>query len=729
MKRPFNGLSIGLATKFNMLAISLILTTSVGISFFLVRLEIKSSYQELLNHGETIADTTSKNCELGVYTEDQASLLPAIESLSGNADILYASVLSRQGKMLVYRSFQDLAKMPDMPFEDVQGTGGMRYREVVNAQDNKRFIEIVYPVYGSGGGLADELLGGGKAGSQQAVIGYLRLGMAQESVRKRIRELLASTALFTGGFVLLSSLLTIYLSRRITRPLNRLKLATQDIAVGKYDSPLDVGTHDEIADLARSFGDMRERLRQYHSQVEERTAELTETNKQMVEEIAARKAAEEQLQHDAFHDGLTGLPNRALFQDRLEHAIAVTKRRKDFLYAVLFVDVDDFKVVNDSLGHQVGDLLLISFGKLLQGCIRPGDTVARLGGDEFAILAEDISGSGNAIAVAERIEQALTPPISIAGQDVFTTASIGIALSSAGYEQSEQVLRDADTAMYQAKASGRSRYIVFEPAMHMRVIERLHIETNLRRAVKQNEFVVYYQPILSSRTGSLAGFEALVRWVHPDRGLISPIDFIPIAEETGLIVSIDRFVLREACRQTREWLNLHGGALPIYVSVNLSNKQMQQPDLPDYVAQVLAETGLPSANLKLEITENVLIANPEFAASLLGQLRKLGISLYIDDFGTGYSSLSYLHRLPINGFKIDRSFIRRMGANGENQEIVRTILVLARDLRVQVIAEGIETPRQLEQIRDLSCEYWQGYLFSKPVDSVQAEAYLTSAKG
>jgi diguanylate cyclase (GGDEF)-like protein len=407
----------------------------------------------------------------------------------------------------------------------------------------------------------------------------------------------------------------------------------------------------------------------------------------------------------------------------------IAKRRKDYLYAVLFLDLDRFKVVNDSLGHIIGDQLLISFGRRLVDSLRPHDTIARLGGDEFAVLIEDINGLSNATYIAERIGAAMAAPFSVSGHEVFATGSIGIAVGSAEYERPEQILRDADTAMYQAKSHGRANFAVFEQGMHIHAVERLRLETDLRRAVERNEFVVFYQPIMSLKTNAVSGYEALVRWQHPDRGLLNPGDFLPMAEETGMIVTIDRIVLREACRQMQEWLLQYPDNSLAFISVNLSNKQFAQPDLVECVSRILQETGLDPAALKLEITENVIIENPEETASMLSRLKALGVRLYIDDFGTGYSALSYLHRLPIDGLKIDRSFIKRMGDHGENQQVVKTIMMLARDMNINVIAEGLETARQLEQIKALHCEYVQGYFFSKPVGSGQARSFLESPPG
>ncbi|MGB7925107.1 MAG: EAL domain-containing protein [Pyrinomonadaceae bacterium] len=436
-----------------------------------------------------------------------------------------------------------------------------------------------------------------------------------------------------------------------------------------------------------------------------------------IQDITDRKRAEQQLLHDAFHDALTGLPNRSLFMDHLKLAVGRSKRRSDCEFAVLFLDLDRFKIVNDSLGHMVGDQLLIGIARRLETCLRPGDSVARLGGDEFTILLGDIRNAAEAISVAERIKQELTLPFNIGGHEVFTTVSIGIAPSITGYERAEDMLRDADTAMYRAKSLGKTRHEVFDKAMHARAMTQLQLETDLRRAVDRQEFFLNYQPIVSLETGAIKGFEALIRWQHPEQGFISPAEFIPMAEETGMIVPIGHWVLSVACRQMKQWQEMFPSCAPLHISVNLSGRQFTQPDLIDQIKQVLSDTGLDPRSLKLEITESTVMENIDTAIDMLKQLRAIGVALSIDDFGTGYSSLSYLHRFPISTLKIDRSFVSRMADNNENTEIVRTIVMLARNLGMDVVAEGVETEEQLAQLKSLGCECGQGYLFSKPTSA------------
>jgi diguanylate cyclase (GGDEF)-like protein/PAS domain S-box-containing protein len=446
-------------------------------------------------------------------------------------------------------------------------------------------------------------------------------------------------------------------------------------------------------------------------------------------DVTDRRRAEEQLQHDAFHDALTSLPNRALFIDRLQAALArlqgaASRGHHKGMFAVVFLDVDRFKLVNDSLGHSVGDRLLIELSGALKTAVRPGDTVARLGGDEFTILLEDLETRDEAVAVAERIQAVLREPLALAGHEVFATVSIGIALSAPGYRRAEDILRDADTAMYHAKALGKSRHQVFDSSMHARARKLLQLEHDLRRAIDRREFRVHYQPIVRVEDRRIAGFEALVRWQHPERGLVPPSEFIPLAEETGLVVPLGRAVLEEACRQGADWWRAGGDGLT--VSVNLSVKQFTQPDLVEQVDAVLRESGLPSRLLKLEVTESMVMENTDAAIALLRRLKALGVHIAIDDFGTGYSSLSYLLRLPADSLKIDRSFVSGSGDPGRNANIVRTVVGLAYSLGLDVVAEGVETEEQRALLADLGCPLAQGFLFSPAVDGEAATTLLAS---
>jgi diguanylate cyclase (GGDEF)-like protein/PAS domain S-box-containing protein len=446
------------------------------------------------------------------------------------------------------------------------------------------------------------------------------------------------------------------------------------------------------------------------------------------QDITERKQAEEQLHHAAFYDSLTGLPNRALFTEHLQLTINRSKQYPEHMYGVLFLDIDRFKNINDSLGHVVGDQLLKAVAERLARCVRPEDTVSRFGGDEFAILLNGINHSADALAITERILRAIEAPFKLSGYDVFTSTSIGVALSTIGYTGTEEILRDADTAMYRAKEQGKGRLEVFDKVMHARAIARLQLENDLRHALERREFEVFYQPIMNLEEGSLSGFEALIRWQHPVRGLVSPVEFIPVAEDTELIIPIGQWVLLEACRQVREWQSAFPSEKPLTISVNLSGKQFKQPDLVGQVKRILYQTGLDPHCLRLEITESMVMEDAESAIAMLRQLRSLNVQLSIDDFGTGYSSLSYLHRFPVNILKVDKSFVMRMSIDEESLGIVETIITLASKLRMQVVAEGIETGEQWNRLKALQCQYGQGFLFSEPVPAAEAEALISNER-
>lgn len=458
-------------------------------------------------------------------------------------------------------------------------------------------------------------------------------------------------------------------------------------------------------------------------------------------DITDRKRAEQTLAHNAFHDGLTNLPNRALFIDRVQHALAMANRHANYRFAVLFIDIDEFKVLNDSLGHAAGDELLIAMGRRLTSSLRGmdtisrpragtptelqagDDTVARLGGDEFTVLLDDIRDPSDAIRVAQRIQERWKLPFAVNGQEVVITPSIGIALSTASCTNGEDILRDAEIAMYRAKQAGKARCELFDPAMHAAAVKRLRLETDLRKALELKEFSVYYQPIVCLQSGKIAGFEALTRWQRPS-GMVLPLDFIPVANETGLILPMNRLLMQDAFRQLRSWQSQFSSEPPLSMSVNITSRQFEQPELAADMGVLLKEAGLGPSCVHVEITETIAMGDEERAGRILSELKALGVHVSIDDFGTGYSSLSRLQGFPVDSLKIDRAFISNMDTDPESREIVRIIVMLAHNLGLEVVAEGTENAEQVKQLKELGCEMCQGYFFSKPVDQLAISELL-----
>ena len=461
--------------------------------------------------------------------------------------------------------------------------------------------------------------------------------------------------------------------------------------------------------------------------VYQRTIELKTVVHKLRQEINERQRVQQQLVHDALHDSLTGLPNRAFLQNRIEFTLTHRRENPGYMYSLLFIDLDRFKFVNDSLGHFIGDLLLIAVSKLLKSCVREKDLVSRIGGDEFVILLDGISNIEDATLIGDRIQQRLQLPFELEGHSIFTSASIGIVFSSAEYNNTSDLMRDADIAMYQAKDNGKGRYTIFDRAMYDRTLKLIELENNLRIALKRSEFAMHYQPIMSLHDNHLVGFEALIRWKHPQKGFISPTEFIPIAEDTGLILELGEWLLKEACQQLQTWRRKYA-FLPhvnsLKMSINLACQQLQEPNFIYKLDRVLDETGLDGRFLRLEITESALIEPDGNIQEILKQIRSRNITLSIDDFGTGYSSLSYLRRFPIDNLKIDRSFIEQMNIDSENFEIVRLIITLAKTLGMDTVSEGVETMQQLNQLKAMGCEFGQGFLFSKPLEPRVVESIL-----
>lgn len=552
-----------------------------------------------------------------------------------------------------------------------------------------------------------------------------------------IRTLRSGLLLAIGVSLLATALFSTLLSRQIKHRLDAVIMATRKLGRGEFDLALPDRRSDEIDELVSALSATGRQLAEYNTQIQDyqqelekkvitRTFEFHRMNEELRQEIDERRRMEERLTYLSFHDPLTSLPNRALFMDRLQRAIERVRRKPGFLFSVIMLDLDRFKVVNDSLGHLAGDKLILAASRLIQSCVRTMDTVSRVGGDEFAVLLEELESPEEAQVIANRIRLQLSEPQILGDDEVHITASLGLVMGDGDYRHAEQLLRHADIAMYEAKSRGRNRFMTFTAIMQEQATHILQIENDMRHALLNNEFTLHYQPIVNVRQGQISAYEALIRWRHPERGLLYPMDFIPQAESSGLILPMGLLVLEQALRQYKLWAPRKPG---LNISVNLSARQLAQPDLADEVRRILEQCDVSPSNLTLEITESVVMENASQALVHLTNLHNLGVRLAIDDFGMGYSSLSYLHQFPVDLLKIDRSFVQRMLENEAQAQLVRTIIQMGHTLGLEVLAEGVEEVEQYEMLRDMGCELIQGYYIARPSEPADAGVFLSQTFG
>jgi diguanylate cyclase (GGDEF)-like protein len=543
--------------------------------------------------------------------------------------------------------------------------------------------------------------------------GIIHIGFSEEYIKGNVNNIIKLIFWIIIVVLAIGSGLAFVFSSVITKPVHKLTELAKEIGSGKLNKTIHIKTKDEIGHLGMTFNKMVKDLR-----------ETTVKRDELIKEVSVRRKAEKKLKYQAYYDHLTNLPNRIQFTKHLGRMIEHKKWHKDYLFAVLFMDLDGFKVINDSLGHIIGDKLLIAVARRLETCTRPNDMIARFGGDEFAIFLHDIKDASDTLRVANRVHDTLKNPFNLEEYEVYTTASIGIALSKLNYGRKEDILRDADSAMYRAKALGRGCHEIFDDEMHAKAMKILQLEADLRRAVESKEFLVHYQPIVSAADNRITGVEALIRWKHPQHGFISPKEFIPLAEETGLISAIGEWILRKACAQNKAWQD--AGYQNLLINVNFSSRQFQNNKLPELIKSVIQETGMATQLLNIEITES--IAMEDHSIRILNQLTAMGIQTSIDDFGTGYSSIGSLIRFPINTIKIHRTFIKDITIDINAQAIVKAIIAMAHSLKVEVVAEGVETEEELAFLLSQQCDKIQGYLFSPPVSEEEFTKLLEKEK-
>ena len=709
----------GLLTKLNVLTVGLIALTALAISAYYFWQQWSNEGSELRQRGRTIAAVFAEQAEFGVYTSDRTSLEPMLESLAHDRDLAYVIFLDRKLAPILERRFSRTLgnePIPPLPQEAALPVAG-KMLEVEPVISGRRYLELVAPVgrpHAVSRAIADaaaESIARAKP-EDTSPVGYVRLGISVE----RQRDEMMAQALGTLTVVLLLTVVAVIASllvtRRLVAPMRRLMRAARAVGAGRLDVYVPASTADELGLLTHTFNHMTQRLSESQAEVANYQRTLEDKVAQRTKELEVATAHAYKL---AQHDILTGLPNRSLLNARLRQIFAQAQR-SGLQVACIFLDFDHFKRINDTLGHDAGDQLLQSIAQRLTSAVRESDTVARLGGDEFVVILPGLDpahATFEIMTVLQRVRDSFQAPFRLADQTPTLTCSLGVSVYPLDAVDPVTLIKQADTAMYAAKDAGRNAYRFYTADMNARVQQRLQLETDMRRALMDDEFFLVYQPQIDLRSGRACGVEALLRWRDPSRGIVSPSEFIPIAEESGMIQALGARVLRDACRQVMQW---HKQNMPLRLSVNLSVQQLQHESWLSVVDEALTSSGLPAHYLDLEITESVIITHPERAVATLVRMKQMGVSITVDDFGTGYSSLSYLARLPIQGVKIDQRFVRGLEQNRNDEAIAQAIIALSHSLGLRVIAEGVETAAQLDYLKRHGCEEAQGFFIARPLE-------------
>ncbi|MEO6928414.1 MAG: EAL domain-containing protein [Casimicrobiaceae bacterium] len=707
---------LGLFTKLQLLTVGLIFLTAATISGYHVWQQSREEAQQLRTQGSIVAIMLADLAEYDVYTRNQQQLSSLLDSLGDQGDIAYVSVVDAGGHALATRFLEtSMAPVALPPIRVAHASRGAGFSESELTLNGQRYIDVVSPIGVSRSSASVLDPTAREQGSVRAAaepIGFVRVGMSFEGRSDRIRANLAGSLLAVAAVTLLALLATMLLTRRLVAPMRRLIRAARAVGGGRLDVYVPASSSDEMGLLTHTFNHMTQRLAESQSQVSSYQRTLEDKVAQRTKELEIATAHAYKL---AQHDILTGLPNRSLLNNRLKQILSQAQREHEQV-ACLFLDFDHFKRINDTLGHDAGDQLLQAIAQRLISAVRESDTVARLGGDEFVLVLPDLDpahATFEVMTVISRIRESFMAPFRLANQVPTLTCSIGVSIYPLDAQDTATLIKQADTAMYAAKEAGRNAYRFFTADMNARVQQRLQLETDMRRGLMDDEFFLVYQPQVEMRTGRTSGVEALLRWRDPERGVIAPAEFIPVAEESGMIQALGARVLRDACRQVMQW---HNSGMILRLSVNLSVQQLQHDSWLSIVEEALASSQLPPSYLDLEITESVIITHPEKAVATLVKLKQMGVSITVDDFGTGYSSLSYLARLPIESVKIDQRFVRGLEQNRNDEAITVAIIALSHSLNLRVIAEGVETTGQFEFLKRHGCEEAQGFLISRPLE-------------